>query len=350
MAITSVGISQRGGSLDGSGSDPGTVQRNYSIPFIVKTDDATTGDRTSPLAVEQHFRITPTLPFYGRAWKWTFGSGATAVDVQSRCSGLHVEYREKSEGVFDVTADFKPDDGQSKQVEFDPEDPSTWPESVESTSTQISVPAEFGLFRGFDPPGIQNPFLKPNNVYPIVNSAFKPMDPLPERLIEIEIIRLQRYVLFLDEPTKSFRGFINNDVLNIDKRFYGFHWTIPPFCGWIKHIGGVSEEIKGVQFVRREVEVWVNPERWWEKFLDRGLERRCVPGVDKTRAGELISSSNTTINPTRPIHEPIKDGEGIPITEPDLLNGNGQPLRDLAKPVWLYWQLKGDRACAGFPW
>jgi hypothetical protein len=351
MTIQEVKLTQEGGSLSGEGDRDG-ISRSYSLNYVVKTDDAT----HSPREIEQYFRngtdnTGARLPYYGRSWRWPYGGS----DVESLCVGIDADYRPKSGGYWDVKVEFKPDpeDEQERRQSVDGEstDPEEWLETVETSSTQISVPAEFGIFRGFDPPNIRNDYLVPGRVYPVVNSAMSPLVPQPDRIIEIEVIRLSKYVRRLDVEL-PFRGALNNDFFQINKQpDYAFIRQFAPYAVWVKRIDGVCERINGLPWVHREIELWVHPESWWEQLLDRGIHRRCAAG-DPKQGGGVISNANTSnlADPERPKNEVLTDDNGNIITQPQLLNGNGQPLENLTRPVWMKWQFQKDRPLAGFPW
>jgi hypothetical protein len=351
VAIESVTLTQAGADLSGEGNDPQDVQRSYTDHYVVKTDAAT----TSPREVEDHFKRTTTLPYYGRSWKWQHANGgSTGKDAESICSKFEVEYRTRSSGVFDVTAGFTPKDSGSKQQQPDlkgeqTDDPNRWLEVIEVGGTQISIPAEAAIFRGFRP-AVQNNKLEVGKEYPPCNSAMVPFDPPPEKLQDIEVIRLQKYVRSVD-GFGEWRGKINNDFFTIDKfANYAFKRVFAPYAVWMKEAGGVSERINGLPWFLRTIELWVKSDTWFTEYVDRGVHRRVAIGDPDGNGGVLSGSSSRITNQVRPLSEVLKDEEGYPMTTPVLLNGNGQPLKDLTRPIWMKWQLQGDTKFANMQW
>lgn len=355
MTIISAALAQDSGSLRGEGDLAG-IERSYTLKYVVKTDSAT----HSPIEIERYFKTNNDingnrLPYYGRTFRFPYGNSS---DVESLCVGLDADYRRGSEGFWDVTANFKPDPKHDKEkretVDGDEsDDPEEWVEKIETSSTQITRPAEMGVFIGFDPPGIRNRFLVPGRTYPIVNSAIAPLVPAPDDIVEIEVIRLGKYVNKMDADL-PFRGVLNNDNFTINKRpDYEFKRDFLPFQVWVKRIDGVCETINGAPWVYREIELWVHPDNWFEHLLDRGIHRRAAEGDRKPggAANEVYTYAESH-KAGRPINTVMTDDQGNPITQPQLLDGNGQPIQNplSSPPVWMIWKLKKDKALAGFPW
>lgn len=346
MAIISAELSQEGTGLSGSGVSAANARRTYNANYVVETDDAS----TSPKAVELYFKTTSSLPWYGRTWKW---SGTTAdKDTTAICNKFEVNYRPKSAGVFDVKVSFEPQDSESQRQQPNEDgdlsdDPEEWQETISISYTQLVVPAEKSIFRGFNPQAIVNPWLAAGDVRAPCDSALVPFDPPPEKIVPITVIRFGKWVAGIDQE-RPYQGTINNDRYTIDKqRKYLFVEIVQPFCGLIKNVGGHVEFINGDFWWKREVELWINPLTWIDEYVDKGFHTRIMPGDPKAGGGTY---SSTDIELFEPTALKMLDVNGKSITAPTLLNGNGQPLKDPKNPVFLKWQNYDDKPHALFPW
>lgn len=346
MAILSADLSQEGTGLSGSGLSALNARRTYNANYIVKTDDAT----TSPKAIELYFKANTSLPWYGRTWKWS--GTATDRDTTAICNKFEVSYRPKSTGVFDVRVQFEPQDEESQRQQPDEngdlsDDPSEWQESINVSYTQLVIPAEKSIFRGFDPPNIVNPFLQDGDFRAPCNSALDAFDPPPEKIVPITVIRLGKWVFNINRE-RPYQGTINNDQYQINKLLpYQFLEVVDKYCGLIKNVGGHVEYINRGWWWRREVELWINPLTWIDQYLDKGLHSRAMPGDQKPGGGTW---SLTDFEFFEPNLKKIADKAGKVIASPTHLDGNGQPLRDPKKQVHLKWQNYTDKAHAPFPW
>ncbi len=351
MTILSVGLTQQGTSLSGDG-DSTRQKRSYSANYIVKTDSAT----NSVKEIEAHFRRTATLPWYGRSWKWT-GTNGNDSDPESICKKLSIQHKPQSEGIFDVSAEFEPIDGNEKDKERPDNgdgdktrDPLDWREQVSVNYTQITVPVMLATYRGAttgqfgnDPhPGTN--FLIDGRTYTPCNSALVPFDPLPEMEIDIKVLRFTRNIPDFDSNLYDpWIGTVNSDAVNINKLNLKFKCSFSPLSARIKSISGTSEYQNGVSFYRREIEIWVHPNGWRGRLADMGFTGRQAAG-DRgyVSPGELDPLNNINPMPQQVI---LKDKEDYPFTQPQLLDGNGQALVAGAQHVWLNWSYYLER-----PW
>jgi hypothetical protein len=346
MAITSADLSQEGTGLSGSGLSAANARRTYHANYVVVTDDPT----TSPKAVEAHFKATTSLPWYGRTWKWS-GTAADR-DTTAICNKFEVTYRPRSAGVFDVRVQFEPQDKENQQQKPDTngdltDDPLLWIEEIVVNYTQLVIPSEKAIFRGFDPPNIVNPFLADGDKLPPCNSALVTFDPAPERIVPIKVVRFVRWVPSLI-AAEEYQGTINNDEYTINKLIpYNFRQVVPKYHGLIKNVGGHVEYINRRFLWKREIELWINPLSWIDQYLDEGDMTRRKPGDPKPGGGTW---SLTDFAVGEPFVARMRDHRGQVITKPTNLNGNGLPLEDPKKPVYLKWQNYDDKPHANFPW
>lgn len=352
MTILSVGLTQQGTSLSGNG-DETRQQRTYSANYIVKTDDPT----TSTKAIEKHFKQTPSLAWYGRPWKWT-GTNGNDSDPESICKKLSISHKPQSEGVFEVTADYEPKDGDEKDKEKPSNsadgdktrDPLEWRESMSISYTQVTEPVMWAIFRGFTTgangdmvaPGIAA--LQIGGTYIPQNSALVPYDPLPEREINITVIRLTKNVApFNGNQFDNWIGTVNTDNIQILKPFLGMFINVPAFKGRLKQVSAQSDFQNGVPFVRREMEIWVHPKGWRGRLADMGHSALATQAAD---AG-FVSPGDLINTPGRVEQITLKDKDDYPATAPVPLDGFGRPLRSdkATQNVWTNWSYYEEK-----PW
>jgi hypothetical protein len=353
MTITSVGLTQEGSTLSGSGLSSGQVQRSYRSHYRVITDSAT----TSPKEVETYFRTQndsdgKPLPYYGRTWKWSAGSDK---DVEAICNRFEVSHQPMSAGIFLVEVGYEPQseenqtkqDSQGKQSD----NPADWFQSIQRTYTQITAPVEKAIFEGFNPPNINNPFLQVGTILTPCNSAMSPYDPPLEEMVDITVIRMTRYVADVNDAD-DWQNYINDRDFEIVKNDYRFRQRVNKWQGWMKHVGGSVELINGEVWWKRDVEFWINKRGWVDEYLDKGFHSRAAPG-DKKQGGAVGATwSLTDFTFEEPMQQQIVGKNDIPIVSPVLLDGNGQPLQGdkLKNPVFLKWRMKPQRNLAIFPW
>lgn len=354
MTISSVDLKQEGTSLSGSGDDLDGLKRSYTANYRVVTDDPT----TSPKAIEAHFKATATLPWYGRSWRWT-GTNSNDSDSTAICKKLEISHRPKSAGVFDVEAMFEPKDGSEKNKEqpnnsdgSNSDDPLEWREQISIGYTQITEPVMLAIFDGFttgaggDTRTNGTNALQRGLTYIPQNSALIPYDPLPEREIDLKVIRMTSNIPFFN--SNLYDGWIstvNNDPVNINKPNLGVFVSIDPFKGRLKAVNASSDFQNGQAFVRREVEIWVHPKGWRGRLADMGHAARATQAADTgfVSPGDLINK------PGRAEQITIKDKDDFPMTAPVPLDGFGRPLRtdQPSRNVWTNWIYYDERQWTG---
>lgn len=352
MTISSVELTQEGSSLVSEGKDALRIHRNYSSQYRVLTDDPT----TSTAIIEDYFRTHNSLPWHGRAWKWTSSTAGNDSDPDSICKKIEVSHQAKSTGVFTVVCSFEPLDGGKQDTEKpDNEngdnvvDPLLWREQMSINYTQVSMPVMLAIFHGFTTGAMGDEEmhgtkdLLRGKTYVPQNSALVPYDPLPEKEIDIKVIRLTRNIAKFDSNLYDpWISTVNTDPVHIIRRQLGMFVSIDPFQGRMKAINAQSDFQNGVSFVRREVEIWVNPLGWRGRLADMG---DCAK-LKETDTG-FVSPGDILNKPNQSEQKQNVDGDGYPSMAPKLLDGFGRLLRtsDSSKNVWTNWQYYDER-----PW
>lgn len=352
MTILSVDLTQQGTTLSGDG-DGDRQKRSYSANYIVKTDSATTSSK----AIETHFKRTPSLPWYGRSWKWV-GENGNDSDPDSICKKLSVSHKPQSEGIFEVTAQYEPKDGDQKDKEKpnnddggNSRDPLEWRESMSISYTQVTVPVMLATFRGFttgangDAPFAGINALQIGGTYVPQNSALVPYDPLPEKEIDLTVIRLTKNVApFNGNAFDPWISTVNSEPFQILKPNLGMFINVGALKGRLKQVSASSDFQNGQAFVRREIEIWVHPLGWRGRLADMGHASRALNEAEQG----FVSPGDIINNPGLVEQITLKDSDDYPMTAPVLLDGRGKPLRssDATNNVWTNWSYYEEKSWA----
>jgi hypothetical protein len=354
MAITSVALTQEGVKLSGNAVSTSNILRTYDATYRVKTDAAT----TNPKVVEEYFRTGnddngKRLPYYGRAWQWNDGTGGG--DASAVCNRFRVVHQPKSAGIFIVEVGFDPEqvENQTRQGQDgrQTDKPDKWIETYSKSYTQISEVAEKAVFEGFNPPGINNPFLQVGVEHIPCNSALTPYNPPLEELVNITVHRFGTYVADLND-TDDWNDYINDQDFFVHKPFYRINFKVPKWRGWLKHVGGNLEFINNEVWYRRDAELWVHPRSWVKEYADKGTEERIAPGDRKPGPNGNETWSNTDFDVGDPMQQEIVGQNGKPIRAPVKLDGNGKPLQGdrLKETVYLKWRTQRQKNLGLFGW
>lgn len=343
MSVTLVKLHSAGASGSASGSaDVGADKLSYRSQYRVYVDDPL----DSPITIFKHFQKTASLPWPGRPFR--FGNG---FDAQTFCKSIDPQYVEGSGGQYTVSCSFessaKKDDEQGQNPEGQPaSDPTSWHDDIEVSFTQISIPVEQAYFRGFVPNNIQNNDMKPGKFGPVTNSANVPFDPPLEEVLDIKVIRISKYFRNYDGAAASrYQGAVNNDNVTIVKSRYKFRESFRRYQGRINSLSASFQILNRFPVYRQTIEVHIHPSGWRRFVVDRGIARRACPG-DPDGNGGTISLGEVG----KPSNAAITDEEGYPMTEPVLLNGNGQPLRCGSNAVYLEYQTRNELPFGPIRW
>lgn len=348
MAVEETRLHSAGATGTATGTSPLRIKENYRSRYRVKTNSAL----DSPDVVLAYFRGNASLPWMGRIFRYGNGGSTGAI-----CRSVTATYIENSEGWYEVDCGFEPleggedEGGDQSEVGQDEEgkateDPLKWRDEIDVGYTQISIPAESGIFRRFVGGAGDNLVLKPGTKRAVTNSAGVPFDPLPEYEVDIKIIRITRHVR--DYPRmmfNNFQGATNSDGVTIQKPKYRFIENLRRYAARLKFNASFAI-INRVKVWQQTTEIYVLPPplTWRRELVDRGLDRRAMHG-DPDGEGGVISTDS--IDPGGAYHRKMVDAEGFPIVEPVLLDGKGQPLDPGKPPVFLEFSFYVERPFAG---
>lgn len=338
----------QGGSGTATGNVDGFITTSYRCHYKVTVSD----DILSPSYVLGHFQLTADLPWPGRVFNYAGGFDPTSI-----CKSVDANWTEKSAGQFIVTANYEPAQGNFQQEEQpdntgrNTTNPLLWADEVDVSYSSISIPVEAAEFRGFAPSPLVNRHMPIGSFRPITNSALKPYDPSIEEEAQIKIIRITKHSAFSQvEQFNKYIGAINSDTVTINKPAYGIRDTFGPFRAYIKGLSGTFAITNGIRHWRQTIEVHVSPLifGWLRPIVDRGLDARRGQGDPDGRGGVVSEADLTTAGVIG--HEPIKDKEGVPITEPVLLDGDGQPRKPGENAVYLLYNVRAVQPFSSIRW
>jgi hypothetical protein len=176
----------------------------------------------------------------------------------------------------------------------------------------------------------------------VLNSASVPFDPPLEREHSILILSFKVNVSgipwFFGDDAFRWENRVNSQPFNVQASNY--FMPVP----YISDDYGGAARVASVRPVRKRqggIIYWeVTTEMeidfiwgWRQHVVDRGMQRRACAGDPDGEGGTI---SQTDIQAGDAAHAPIIGQDGHPLTEPVLLDGNGQPL-DVCneEPVYL---------------
>jgi hypothetical protein len=333
MGIVHVELGRRGAS----GAHNKGEQRRYLATYKVRTD--TPLDQV--VAITDHFRDTPGLPYVGDPYAY-----ANDSDEDAFCTSIAPTREETSQFHWRVDVTFETEDGGSKGKENEENpstdgklsnDPEKWLEQWDIGFTQERVPVEECKYVG-GMVGSAALLMPAGKIGPQVNSAFVPFVPPTEKEIDIETWRRQFYRRSYDSASFSaYQGRVNSNVLAIDRADIGLQLFAAAFTLRVKSMGASVEWINGGVWWRHNFEFWKHPLTWRVQIVDRGLHSRAMSGDPDGRGGFV---SAVDLKDGMPPIRRLEDAQGYPITEPVLFDGDGQPLITDAMfpdPVYLTW-------------
>lgn len=325
-----------GGSGTATGDQQGYVSRSYQTTHMVNTDGIYAASY-----IFEHFMFNVEYPWPGRNYNYAGGFDPTSI-----CKTVNVKYVQGSGGTkWLVDAAFSPEQGQAQEQQDaqgnNTTNPLLWRDEIDITYSQVTVPVEAAEFRAFIPNFINNKFFPFGYRGAVVNSALKPYDPTLEEEAQIKVLRITKYSpVYQGGNFDRYQGAINGDRVVINKPQYRFFQTIEPFHAYIKGLSATFAVTNNIPHWRQTMELHICNFvfGWFRPVVDRGLDARRAAGDPNGRGGTVSESEVATFGAVA--HEPIKDKDGVPITEPVLLDGNGQPLKPGNSPIIMVWNTR----------
>jgi len=210
------------------------------------------------------------------------------------------------------------------------DNPLDFRDEVSIDSVQYTVPMEKAEYlTGFY--GHIHAKWPPGKIGPVVNSALMPFDPPPEADESRQVVTIKRNRLEFDADD-SYENLVNNSALVFEYR--GLRKTFEKYTAKIRRVGVSMRRVNQIDFL--EVNITIDHDRrgWRFEFLDHGMHANACVHQPNGRGG--VIGYDDVIDGQPPVRA-LVDIDEQPITEPVLLDGNGQPLDVCAEedPVYI---------------
>lgn len=208
-------------------------------------------------------------------------------------------------------------------------DPLAWHDEIEIHPVRFSVPLEEAELIEPAFPGRQK-----NSKGPVTNSARVPFNPPAEVDRSRFVFRLTKNLnSYPDAQVEAYQDSMNSDRFTINKRKLGFVKTFDKFQCKMLSISTRMAFANGRSYWPVTYEIDYDKKGWDLSLLDKGLAASVRPG-DPDGNGGTISASDLVLRGRAPVRR-LVDAAGVPLSEPVLLDGQGQPLAEGGTPVYL---------------
>lgn len=342
MSVSEVRLTATGARGGVEGTDKGAARVTYSSTYFVTCSDPSDGPNT----VLNYFRITGSLPYLGRTYRFGNDFDTTAV-----CRSISPSYIEGSGGMFTVACEFadaEQDQPQQSQATADGKqstDPLQWLPEIDVSFGTYSAPVEYATFLQTLNGGAGSVFLKPGKFCPVTNSSLQPLDPTFEEQYSYKIIRFTKNLKeYDDEFFNQYQDAINKAETTIRLRKLKFKTVVAKHHGKLNVSAALNFQ-NGVLYWRRTVEVHIRP--WDRAILDQGTNEIYFAG--DTLDGATISASDLPTGRVS-MDVSIRDRDDVPTDKPLLLDGNGKRLKEGKPPVSLVWQTFNEADFSKIDW
>jgi len=230
-------------------------------------------------------------------------------------------------------------------------DPTEFAAEIDIQTVQYQKPCTKAKYKsGFS--GTAKVKVNDGQLRPIVNSALCVYDPAPEVDDHRWVIRIKKNVAALDCDTVKC-NVVNSKEIVI--QYHGVSKTIAALCGKTRDITAtpVKHPVIG-WYVQVQLYIDVDDNTWRIQMQDRGFSARAMLGDPDGKGGLIYEDSRAFVEDIAPQRR-LTDAEGVPCSEPQLLNGDGQPLLDFTKktgtltPVYPVWQYYAEEDFGSWP-
>jgi len=348
----------------GSGGTKSLQARSYTVYYRAVTDDANDGIR----AITEHFEDTDGLPSLGDHYTYE-GTGTNLEDSGVTLWKISPSRDLQSATSWNIALHYKtPDEpgqggsagggggseaGVGEDEDGNPtDDPVEFHGDVDISFIDFTRPVDQATYRsglsavidpGFpDATPSEALYGGADTVGPVVNSAMIPFNPPLERnATRISIVYSKNLREFPVQAAAQFHRAVNDDAVEFEFKFQGLKVAIEPFRCQCVSINGTFQESAGDKFWRVTWELLIDDEFGFRaNVVDRGLHARMAYGDPDGRGGTI------TDDPAVPWRR-LTDKNGNPLSEPVLLNGNGQPLTTgrggAMEPVYLTYSIYPEK-------
>lgn len=223
-------------------------------------------------------------------------------------------------------------------------DPEAYAPTCRITYRSIDEAIEKAVFRGFfdqwfQPIQVLNTRMQPGDEMPMQNSAGIPIVPPLNRPVFFPALQIYQYRRKWEKwKDGDAVGKVNDTRSNLKIRELSHNLIDENFAVGEIYCAGREYSpvvVAGSAAWLVQTEIWIK--EWLEHYeIDRGLVARAAPG-DPDGFGGVVASGQSVDGV--PLSRRIVGADGHTIDEPVLLNGEGQPLKDYAHPVYLGWEI-----------
>jgi hypothetical protein len=220
--------------------------------------------------------------------------------------------------------------------------PTDFAAEIDIQTVQYVKPCEAATYvSGFT--GVAHTKCNTGTELPIVTSALILVDPAPEVDDHRWVIRIKKNLATLDCDTVRC-NVVNSAEVKISYR--GVSKTIPALCGKTRDISAVPVKHPVIGwYVQVQLFIEVNDDTWRINQIDAGFSARAMVDDPDGDGGVIYDDSRAFVDDIAPQRR-LGDKYGTPCSEPQLLDGNGQPQMkftdntgdlELVYGVWKYY-------------
>ena len=315
----------------------GNVQReplgaSYTAIYRVQTDDPL--DQAQTLLLWAQVNIAPLGSPYVYA-------GDTAASV-ARLDRIRAERDPGSTVVWNLIFDYTtPQDEDGEDEDGDPTlDPLKFRPRISMQTVQYTRPVHKAMFLGgFH--GHAARAIPRGELSAPMSSLIVPYNPLPEMDDSRVVLSIEKNVATVNgNEVGGLANLVNKNTFTIDK--FGFRMVFEEFTVKTRDWDVQLRRQNGIDFWEVKMSMDYKQNGWEEELLDIGVLGRRTDGDPDGRGG-TISYYDCPPVPGVPVVDRLVDSDETPISDPVLLDGDGQPLDLAAEPVkpvygkWLYY-------------
>lgn len=260
-------------------------------------------------------------------------------DSASFLDSIEPQKLRESSTMWEVVLNYEPvTNEQSQQPDSSgnpSSDPTDWQDTIDENSFTTTLPVEVAMYHsGFI--GQAAAMRRPKSVGPVTNSAGMPFVPGLEREAEVTTVTRQFYSASsaASEALRPYIGSVNVIPYNVSRVDMSYERRWEKLTARVKKVTASYRRVNGFNVWLNTIEIWVQEWGWRAELVDRGRYRRAMPG-DEDRNGNVISSSDVPRVLTQAQVTAIDDWNGDPVADDVLLNGDGQPNKLDAQPVYI---------------
>jgi hypothetical protein len=220
------------------------------------------------------------------------------------------------------------------------EDPLQFRRQIQIDRVEITKPVEKAWYLG-GYSAQRDLAIGVNNQSVPINSAYVPFSPgleRPSSLYQVTVTWNVANVIVHGKP---------NDVLNAAQMqiplYFGLQWlNIAPLTCKMNVRRLTAKVTNGVYHWEESRGFLYDPDTWVQEICDRGMDAAVEQGAPDGRGGYVQADDVHWDREGVPPLRRLTDADGVPISEPVLFDGNGQPLQPDANgnlvPVFGRWR------------